>query len=121
MSKPRYGLDIEYQLVLEHFEAMKISLRYQASILVTLAVLALPQMATAAECFADYKAKKDAPLRLHYGVIQLYDGCQKPNARAEIAKRIQRDGWTLLNVLSVFDGSKLPGKEASAGKFYLRY
>ncbi|MEQ9693015.1 hypothetical protein [Shimia sp. SDUM112013] len=77
--------------------------------------------ADAAECFADYKAKKDNPLKLHYGVVQLYEGCTKASAETEIAPRIARDGWSLLNVLSVFDASKLSGKEANAGQFYLRY
>ena len=83
--------------------------------------LATPQAAHAAECYADYKAKKDAPLRLHYGVIALRDGCDKSSAKREVAARIGQDGWTLLNVLSVFDAADLSGKEDSAGQFYLRY
>lgn len=88
---------------------------------VVAAALALPSLASAAECYADYKAKKDAPLRLHYGVIALNDGCDKASAQREVAARIGQDGWTLLNILSVFDASKLSGKEDSAGQFYLRY
>lgn len=83
--------------------------------------LILPHTASAAECYADYKAKKDAPLRLHYGVIALSQGCDKASAKQEVAARIGQDGWTLLNVLSVFDASQLSGKEDSAGQFYLRY
>ncbi len=90
-------------------------------ILALLAGAALASPAAAADCFADYKAKKDNPLKLHYGVVQLYNGCSKASAKSEVAGRIARDGWTLLNVLSVFDASKLAGKDANAGKFYLRY
>jgi len=60
-------------------------------------------------------------LRLHYGVIELNDGCDAGSAQQEVAARIGKDGWTLLNVLSVFDASELSGKEDSAGQFYLRY
>ena len=38
-----------------------------------LAMILLPALAEAA-CFADYKAKRDNPLRLHYGVVKLSDG-----------------------------------------------
>ncbi len=75
----------------------------------------------AADCYADYKAKMDDPLRLHYGVIELKGACDKSKAKGEISKRIGRDGWALLNVVSVFDASKLQGKRSSAGQFFLRY
>ena len=32
-----------------------------------------------AECYADYKAKQDDPLRLHYGVAAVLDDNCKPN------------------------------------------
>lgn len=83
--------------------------------------LAMATPASAAECYADYKAKKDGPLRLHYGVVELQGGCDKASASAEVADRIAKDGWTLLSVVSVFDETQLSGKEASAGQFYLRY
>lgn len=82
---------------------------------------ALTAPAFAEQCFADYKAKKDDPLRLHYGVAELYEGCSRASAQTEIKARIARDGWKLLNVLSVFGPSDLAGKEDSAGQFYLRY
>lgn len=81
----------------------------------------LGSAASAAECYADYKAKKNNPLKLHYGVVQLNHGCSVQQAKSEVAARIGRDGWILLNVLSVFDASQLAGKEANAGPFYLRY
>ena len=84
-----------------------------------LTIFAAP--ASAEQCFADYKAKKDNPLRLHYGVAELYQGCSKQSAKTEISGRISHDGWKLLNVLSIFDASQLAGKDSSAGQFYLRY
>lgn len=76
-----------------------------------------------AECYADYKAKKDSPLRLHYGVILLDDAdCDRPRAADRaISERIAVDGWTLLNVLSIFGPKGLAERTESAGKFYLRY
>lgn len=92
-------------------------------ILITAFVLlsALSSQAAAA-CYADYKAKRDAPLQLHYGVIQVSDAaCDPGSAAAEIGPRISGDGWQLLTVLSVFDDSGLDARRASAGEYYLRY
>lgn len=84
-------------------------------------VLAMTTPAVA-ECYADYKAKQDNPLRLHYGVMQLPDAaCAKPKAKAQIAARLAPDGWTLLTVLSIFAEDGLAAKQESAGAYYLRY
>ncbi|MBY6056542.1 hypothetical protein KUV26_19325 [Leisingera daeponensis] len=85
------------------------------------ALLAFSAPAQAADCYADYKAKQDNPLRLHYGVIQLSGDCQKQAARGEIQARIAPDGWTLLNVLSVFGPEGLQQRKANAGPYYLRF
>lgn len=85
--------------------------------------LALCCIATAgaAACYADYKAKRDNPLRLHYGVVQINGACAPQPAQQEIAARLQPQGWTLLNVLSVFDASGLEERKRSAGQFFLRF
>ena len=85
------------------------------------ALLALSSPAQAAECYADYKAKQDNPLRLHYGVIQLSGACKMQAARAEIQARIAPSGWQLLNVLSVFGPEGLQQRKANAGSYYLRF
>jgi hypothetical protein len=84
------------------------------------AVLALP---ASAECYADYKAKQDNPLRLSYGVIQLSDAscADKAAAKREIAGRIAAGGWQLLNLMSVFGPEGLAQRKDSAGEFFLRY
>ncbi|AWB47127.1 hypothetical protein HYN69_00110 [Gemmobacter aquarius] len=77
-----------------------------------------------AECFADYKAKQDDPLRLHYGVAQVSDSaCSggRGAAEAELAPRLAAGGWTLLNVLSVFGPEGLGERKASAGEYFLRF
>jgi hypothetical protein len=74
-----------------------------------------------AACYADYKAKRDNPLKLHYGVMQISGDCTKSAARAEAAQRLEARGWILLNVLSVFDESGLQKRKASAGRYFLRF
>lgn len=86
----------------------------------TCAVLMMAFPAQAA-CFADYKAKRDAPLRLHYGVVELSGECTAQAAKAEITRRITPDGWELLNVVSVFGPEGLAERKESAGAFYLRF
>ncbi|MCB5409603.1 hypothetical protein [Pseudogemmobacter faecipullorum] len=76
----------------------------------------------AAQCFADYKAKKDNPLQLHYGVAQVSDSnCSARAATAELQPRLAADGWTLLNVLSTFGPGGLDERKANAGAWFLRY
>ena len=76
-----------------------------------------------AACYADYKAKKDNPLRLHYGVIELPDGvCADPaKAEQQINQRINGAGWVLLNVLGTFGKDGLGEREESAGEYFLRF
>ncbi|MBO9447669.1 hypothetical protein [Ruegeria sp. R14_0] len=91
-------------------------------ILSSLATAALISLGTAAaaECYADYKAKQDNPLRLHYGVMQV-SACDKGQAQQEVSQRLSASGWTLLNVMSVFGPEGLDKRKANAGQFYLRY
>ena len=72
-------------------------------------------------CYADYKAKLDEPLRLHYGVAMLEGYCSTASARLELPERLAVDGWTLLTVVSVFDEAGLAEREENAGDFFLRY
>ena len=77
--------------------------------------------ASAAGCYADYKAKRDNPLRLHYGVAQINGACNAGAAKAELAPRLAAQGWTLLNILSVFGEEGLAQRKDSAGPNYLRF
>lgn len=85
------------------------------------AFVALSSPVMAADCYADYKAKQDNPLRLHYGVIQLSGVCKKAAAKPEISNRIASQGWTLLNVISVFGPEGLQQRKPDAGSYYLRF
>lgn len=93
----------------------------QIATLAVTALLALASPVRAEECFADYKAKRDNPLRLHYGVAQISGACDAGSAKAELTARLAKDGWTLLNVLSVFGPDGLEQRKGDAGSYYLRY
>ncbi|MBF9035182.1 hypothetical protein HKCCE2091_13130 [Rhodobacterales bacterium HKCCE2091] len=82
----------------------------------------LAALPASAACFADYKAKMDNPLRLHYGVIEIPDNvCSVDAAGPEIARRVATEGWELLEVMSVFDETGLSAREADAGRYYLHF
>ena len=92
-----------------------------AAVLATVLATAMAGSASA-ECYADYKAKQDDPLRLHYGVAQVSDGsCSPDAAQGELKPRLASAGWTLLNVLSTFGPEGLGERQASAGEFFLRF
>ncbi len=95
---------------------------HRALILPLVALLGLASPASAA-CYADYKAKQDNPLKLHYGVIELPDAdCHdRGRARADVARRIGGDGWKLLNVMGTFGPEGLDSRRSSAGAYFLRY
>jgi hypothetical protein len=91
------------------------------AILIT-AAIALANTASAA-CYADYKAKSEPPLKLHYGVIEISDSlCGDTSAASqEVAGRIATDGWQLLNLMSLFGPEGLDQRKDSAGQYFLRY
>ena len=92
-----------------------------ARFLIPAVLLVLSGPALAADCYADYKAKQDNPLRLHYGVAQINSACTKSAARDELSGRLAAQGWTLLNIVSVFDASGLAQRKDSAGPNFLRF
>jgi len=74
-----------------------------------------------ADCFADYKAKQDNPLRLHYGVSEILGTCDLDIADKELEDRLGKNGWELLKVLSVFPEDGLEERKESAGDYFLRF
>lgn len=77
----------------------------------------------AAACYVDYKAKQDAPLRLHYGVIEVPDAVCAGTAPADaaVAARLAQGGWELLSVVSVFGPEGLETRRGDAGAYFLRF
>lgn len=90
-------------------------------IIAGLALALLPFGANAA-CYAEYKAKRDNPLKLHYGIAEVLDAqCDKPAAQAALSPRLAADGWVLLSIVGFVDEAALQGKKESAGAYFLRY
>ena len=89
-------------------------------IIITLTIF-LTQSAQAA-CYADYKAKQENPLKLHYGIMK-FDSveCTASIVQKKVALRLLPHGWTLLNLLTV--SRKLPTtqRKENAGENFLRY
>jgi hypothetical protein len=87
----------------------------------TLCLLMLGSTAAQAACYADYKAKQDDPLRLHYGVAEVSGECTTASAKDQLSGRLSDNGWQLLNVLGVFDDAGLDERKDSAGEYFLRF
>jgi hypothetical protein len=86
---------------------------------ILISALALP---AAADCYADYKAKQDDPLRLHYGVVALdAAGCASLEAAAAAIEARLGDGWQLLQVVGTFAEDGLDERRDGAGDYFLRY
>ena len=107
-------------LNIAHILLRVLAMKHRPFILALGAALALASPGHTADCYADYKAKQDKPLRLHYGVAEVSQ-CSKQAAQSELSARLAAQGWTLLNVVSVFDESGLAKRKDSAGPNYLRY
>lgn len=64
--------------------------------------LALSATSANAACIAEYKAKRDNPLRLDYGTVTVPgNDCTVSAVRAAVSAQLAARGWTLLNILSV--------------------
>lgn len=105
---------IEYHSAWSHLLGMKHTF-------LSLLFLTLWAGAASADCYADYKAKRDGPLRLHYGVAKVAGDCTASNATAQLRDRLSADDWQLLNVVGVFEDAGLEERKESAGEYFLRY
>lgn len=92
--------------------------RIIAPTLLILALAALPG-AAAADCYIHYKAKRDNPLRLHYGIVQVSGSCPGSPA-GTVSARISSAGWSLLNVTKVTQSPPTASERNSAGSHYYR-
>lgn len=89
-------------------------------ILIAIIALWLAALPAAAQCYADYRAQQTNPVRLHYGVAEIPCGDPGGAARA-LAPRLQRGGWTLVDILSTFGPEGLASRRDRAGQFFLRF
>lgn len=76
---------------------------------------------SAADCLFAYKAKRDNPLQLHYGVIAIQGECSARAAKQEATARLAANGWSLLVLLEQVDSSKVNQYKETAGDYFLRY
>lgn len=106
-------------LLLNFMPAKRITTGMKQLIFSAAALLALTSAAQA-DCFVEYKAKQDAPLRLHYGILALPGGCPAMPDEATAA-RLASAGWTLLTVVSSSETSPTAQQKANAGDFFLRF
>lgn len=91
------------------------------TLILAIALFAMPITAQAA-CYAEYKAKRDNPLKLHYGVAELNDAaCTKAQAQKALAPRLKADNWILLSIVGFVAQDKLGEVKANAGNYFLRY
>ena len=76
-----------------------------------------------AACYADYKASRDNPLKLHYGVMRIDTNpcAMSGKVKSIVAKRLGAAGWKLLGVQSVFDDAGLGKRKKDAGNYFLRF
>lgn len=91
--------------------------------LLSLALSSALASTASAACFADYKAKRENPLRLHYGVMRIDTApCRMSDTvKRDVAQRLAEADWQLLGVQSVFDDSGLEQRKTDAGEYYLRF
>ncbi len=84
--------------------------------------LMLAALPAAAQCFADYKAKQDDPLRLQYGIVELPPAAcgDRAAAAAHAAPLLEMHGWTLLQIESTFGPEGLAQRRERAGAIHLR-
>ena len=92
-------------------------------LLLALAALTFTAFAADAACYADYKASRDNPLKLHYGVIKIDTNpcAMSEQAKRQVARRLGAAGWKLLQLGSVFDDSGLAQRKKDAGQYFLRF
>lgn len=83
--------------------------------------MALAAGTAQAACYAEYRASRGQPLRLHYGVAEITGPCDRGAAARELAPRLATAGWQLLEVTSTFDEGGLEARRESAGEYFLRY
>ena len=77
--------------------------------------------AYANECFVLYKAKKDNPLKLHLGLIQINSQCSNHDIEGITSKRLSSTGWKLLQIVKVSSNVDTKKMESDLGDYFLKY
>lgn len=77
--------------------------------------------AYANECFVLYKAKKDNPLKLHLGLIQINGQCSDHDVEGITSKRLSSTGWKLLQIVTSSGNIDTKKMESDLGDYFLKY
>ena len=87
--------------------------------LALIAALAVPAQAA---CYAEYRASRQNPVQLAYGVAEIRGGsCDAQSAAQYLQARLAQSGWTLQNVLSTVNSNAAPANSGYTGGHYLNY
>jgi len=77
--------------------------------------------AFADNCFILYKAKKDDPLRLHVGLMEIEQKCTNADLEVLAEQRLRSDGWLLLKIVDRLQRTDTKKIESDLGEFFLKY
>jgi uncharacterized membrane protein len=82
-------------------ESLRFSVMKKALTILALA-WALSATAASAACVAEYKAKRDNPLKLKYGTVTVAgSNCTAAGVQSAVSAQLAAQGWILLSILSV--------------------
>ena len=81
----------------------------------------LLSVAHAEDCFVLYKAKKDNPLKLHLGLIQINGQCSDHDVEGITSKRLSSTGWKLLQIVTASGNIDTKKMESDVGDYFLKY
>ncbi len=77
--------------------------------------------AYANNCFILYKAKKDNPLRLHVGIMEIERQCVDTDIEVLSQQRLKPDGWSLLQIVNRLQKIDTKKLESDLGEYFLKY
>ncbi len=77
--------------------------------------------ASANNCFILYKAKKDNPLRLHVGIMEIERQCVDTDIEVLSQQRLKPDGWSLLQIVNRLQKIDTKKLESDLGEYFLKY
>jgi hypothetical protein len=73
------------------------------------------------ECFVLYKAKKDNPLKLHLGLMQVKNACLGRNLESIVSNRLNSSGWLLLKIVNITENIETEKMKSDLGDYFFKY
>ena len=81
----------------------------------------LSSVAHAENCFILYKAKKDNPLKLHLGLMEIDRTCSDDAIEVILRRRLLPAGWSLLQIVNVSQDIAVEKIKRDLGEYFLKY